>query len=311
MNEPLLECVPNVSEGRDPAAVDAIARAFASAGAVLLDVESDRDHHRSVITLAGTRRQVVDGAVAGAREARRRIDLTTHRGAHPRMGATDVVPFVPLAGATMDDARRAAEEAAERLADDLGIPTYLYGEAARRPERRDLARVREGQFEGIRDAIGTDPARAPDFGPLAVHPTAGATAVGARFFLVAFNVNLVTRDLALAKRIAKELRERDGGMPGVKAMGFDLPEKGWVQVSMNLVDYRATSPVAAFDAVAVRAAAAGVEVAGSELVGLIPQAACPEGFAARVRLLAFDPDQVVERRIAARRAEGGGAPAAR
>jgi glutamate formiminotransferase len=298
----LLECVPNISDGRDAATIAAVAEAFASKGATLLDVESDRDHNRTVITLAGSHAEVVDGAVAGAREARERIDLTKHEGAHPRMGATDVVPFIPLAGATMADAVAAANEAAERLARELGIPTYLYGDAARLEARRDLAKVREGQFEGIRDLIGKDPARAPDFGPKAVHPTAGATAVGARFFLVAFNVDLETRDLALAKRIAKELRERDGGMKGVKAMGFDLPEKGWVQVSMNLVDYRATSPVAAYDAVKARADAAGVGIAGSELVGLIPADACPEGFAQRVRLLSFDPDQVIEARLARRRA---------
>jgi len=301
MSAPLLECVPNISDGRDPAVVDAVARAFASAGAVLLDVERDRDHHRSVITIAGTPRQVIDGAVAGTRAARDRIDLTRHEGAHPRMGATDVVPFVPLGDATVAQAREAAEEAAARIASELGIPTYLYGDAARRPERRDLAKVREGQFEGLRDLIGTDPARAPDFGPMAVHPTAGATAVGARFFLIAFNVNLATRDLAVAKRIAKEIRERDGGLPGVKALGFDLAEKGWVQVSMNLVDYRRTSPVDAYDAVASRAQAAGVTVAGSELVGLIPKAACPDGFPQRVRLLAWDPDQVIETRLERRR----------
>jgi glutamate formiminotransferase len=301
MAEPLLECVPNVSEGRDAAAAAAMAAAFASAGATLLDVESDADHNRSVITIAGTRRQVVDGAVAGTRAARDRIDLTTHKGAHPRMGAADVVPFVPLAGATIDDAVAAAVEAAERIASELSIPTYLYGDAARRPERRDLAKVREGQFEGIRAVIATDPARAPDFGPRAVHPTAGASAVGARFFLVAFNVDLDTRDLSIAKGIAKAIRERDGGMPGVKALGFDLPARGWVQVSMNLVDFRKTSAIAAFDAVAERAKAAGVRVAGSELVGLIPQAACPPGFAERVQLLSFDPQQVIETRIASRR----------
>ncbi|MCC7138605.1 MAG: glutamate formimidoyltransferase [Planctomycetes bacterium] len=301
MAEPLLECVPNVSEGRDPAVVEAIARAFTSAGATRLDVESDHDHHRSVITVAGSHREVVDGAVAGVRAAVRLIDLNDHRGAHPRMGAADVVPFVPLEGATMAHAVAAAEEAAERIARELSVPTYLYGEAARRPERRDLAKVREGQFEGIREAIVSDPARAPDFGPSAVHPTAGASAVGARFFLVAFNVNLDTRDLAVAKRIAKEVRERDGGLPGVKALGFDLPQKEWVQVSMNLVDFRRTSPVQAFDAVASRAEALGVRVAGSELVGLIPRAACPPDFPSRVRLLAFDPDQVVETRLEKRR----------
>jgi glutamate formiminotransferase len=301
VTERLLECVPNVSEGRDARAVDAIARAFCSAGGTLLDVESDRDHNRSVITFAGTPAEVIEGAVAGAREAAKRIDLTRHEGAHPRMGATDVVPFVPLVDTVEIDAVSAALEAAERIAKDAGIPTYLYGWAARRPERQDLARVREGQFEGIREVIGTDPARAPDFGPRAVHPTAGATAVGARFFLIAFNVDLDTRDVPLAKRIAKEIRERDGGLPAVKALGFDLPERGWVQVSMNLTDYRKTSPLDAYEAVRTRAEAAGAAVAGSELVGLIPAAACPPGFAERVRLLSFDPDQVVETRLASRR----------
>ncbi len=301
MSEPLLECVPNVSEGREPGAISEIAAAFASAGATLLDVESDRDHNRTVVTVAGTRREVVEGAVAGARAAMARIDLTKHKGAHPRMGATDVVPFIPLSDATMDDAIAAANEAAERIARDLSIPTYLYGDAARRPERKDLAKVREGQFEGIRAAIGHDPARAPDFGSLAVHPTAGATAVGARFFLIAFNVDLDTRDLSLAKRIAREIRERDGGLPAVKALGFDLVERGWVQISMNLTDYRKTSPIAAFDAVRTRAESAGVRIAGSELVGLIPLAACPPGFPARVRLLSFDPSQVIETRLASRR----------
>jgi glutamate formiminotransferase len=303
-SDPLFECVPNVSEGRDARAVAEIAAAFASAGATLLDVESDRDHHRSVITAVGTRAEVVEGAVRGARAAAERIDLTKHAGAHPRMGATDVVPFVPLGASTTPDAVACAVEAARRIAEEAGIPTYLYGDAARRPERRDLARVREGQFEGIRDAIATDPARAPDFGPRAVHPTAGATAVGARFFLVAFNVDLDSRDLPLAKRIAKEVRERDGGLRAVKALGFDLPERGWVQVSMNLTDYRVTSPLDAFHAVRAKAEAAGVRVAGSELVGLIPAAACPPGFATAVRLLSFDPDQVVETRLAKRRGRG-------
>jgi len=306
MAEPLLECVPNVSEGRDAAVVSEIAAAFAAGGATLLDVESDRDHNRSVITLAGTARQCVDGAVSGVREAVRRIDLTRHQGAHPRMGAADVVPFIPLGSATMADAVAAAVDAAARIARELAVPTYLYGDAARRPERRDLAKVREGQFEGIRAVIGSDPARAPDFGPHAVHATAGATAVGARFFLIAFNVDLATPDVALAKRIAKELRERDGGLKGVKALGFELLERGWSQVSMNLTDYRQTSPIQAYDAVKARADAAGVKIAGSELVGLIPSAACPKGFAERVRLLAFDEDQVIETRIANRRAGRAG-----
>jgi glutamate formiminotransferase len=178
------------------------------------------------------------------------------------------------------------------------VPTFLYGEAARSPERRDLAWVRKGEFEGLSAAVPVDPTRAPDFGPRRLHATAGASAVGARFFLIAFNVNLASRDLALAKRIAKEVREKDGGLPGVKALGFDLADRGQVQVSMNLVDYRRTSPTEVFDVISRKAAEAGAEVAGSELVGLIPEAAAPRGFAQRVRLIDFAPDQVIETRLA-------------
>jgi glutamate formiminotransferase len=294
-----------VSEGRAANVVRRIAEAFASCGATLLGTDSDTDHHRSVITLAGTADELVPGVVAGALAARAAIDLTQHRGAHPRMGALDVVPFVPLGDTPMAHAVATAVRAAEAIAKEAGIPTYLYGEAARRPERENLADVRRGQFEGIRDAIATDPGRAPDFGPRAVHPTAGATAVGARFFLIAFNVNLATTDLALARRIATEVREKDGGLPAVKAMGFDLPEKKQVQVSMNLVDYRQTSPVEVYRVIATKAEAAGVAVAGSEVVGLIPEAAAPEGFAETVKLLDFDEGQIVERRL--RRLRGGAA----
>lgn len=295
----LLECIPNISNGRDADVVAAVAEAFASGGAVLLGTDSDADHNRSVITIAGTPEQVIAGAVAGVAAARDCIDLTKHEGAHPRMGATDVVPFVPLEGASTEDAVAAANAAAERIWKEAGVPTYLYGDAARTPERSNLAQVRKGQFEGIRDSIADDPARMPDFGEAAVHPTAGITAVGARFFLIAYNVNLDTQDLAIAKEIATAIREKNGGLPGVKAMGFDLEEKGQVQVSMNLVDYRQTSPIQVFDEIAKRAEAAGVPIAGSEVVGLIPQAACPEGFAERVKVIDWDPDeQIVERRLA-------------
>jgi len=294
----LLECVPNISNGRDADLVARVAAAFAAGGAALLGTDSDADHNRSVITIAGTPEEVIEGAVRGVIAARDAIDLNHHEGAHPRMGATDVVPFIPLAGATSGDAVAAARTAAERIWREAGVPTYLYGEAAASPERTNLAKVRKGQFEGIRASIATDPARRPDFGEAAVHPTAGITGVGARFFLVAYNVNLDTRDLQAAKAIASAIREKNGGMPGVKAMGFDLPEKGQVQVSMNLVDYRQTSPVQAFDEIAACAEAAGVTVVGSEVVGLIPQAACPEGFAERVRVIDFDAEaQIIERRL--------------
>ncbi len=295
----LLECVPNISDGRRPHEIAAIAAAFTSAGATNLGVDSDADHNRTVITFAGTPAEVIEGAVRGAAEACRRINLNRHAGAHPRMGATDVIPFIPLGDATMEDAVAAATTTAERIWTELSIPTYLYALAARRPERADLAVVRKGQFEGIRDTIAVDPARAPDFGSPAVHPTAGVSAVGARFFLIAFNVNLASRDLALARRIAQSIRERDGGLPGVKAMGFDLPEQRLVQVSMNLVDFRRTSPIEAYDAIRRAAEEAGVAIAGSEVVGLIPAAAAPDGFRERVEAHDFDPEtQIIERKLA-------------
>jgi len=295
----LLECVPNISDGRNAEVIATVAAAFSSAGAALLGVDSDGDHNRSVITMVGSPDALIEGVVRGVACARDLIDLTVHEGAHPRMGATDVVPFIPLGDTREEDAVAAAVTAAERIWLETGVPTYLYGEAARRPERTNLAKVRRGQFEGIRESITIDPDRAPDFGDAAVHPTAGITAVGARFFLIAFNVNLETRDLAIAKSIATEIREKNGGLPGVKAMGFDLPEKQQVQVSMNLVDYRKTSPAQVFGEIQRRAEAAGVAVAGSEVVGLIPQAAAPEDFAESVQIFDFDADeQIVERRIA-------------
>ncbi len=294
----LLECVPNISNGRDEDVIRTVARAFAAGGAALLGTDSDADHNRSVITIVGTPQEVIEGAVRGVIAARDAIDLTAHEGAHPRMGATDVVPFIPLGDGDMEDAVLAARATAERIWREAGVPTYLYGDAAQVAERANLAKVRRGQFEGIRDSIADDATRLPDFGDAAVHPTAGITGVGARFFLVAYNVNLDTEDLDAAKEIAVAIREKNGGMPGVKAMGFALPEKGQVQVSMNLVDYRKTSPIQAFDEIAARAAKAGVPVAGSEVVGLIPAAACPEGFAERVRVIDFDADeQIIERRL--------------
>lgn len=302
----LLECVPNISNGRDAALIRKVAAAFSAAGATLLGVDSDADHNRSVITIAGEIDAVIEGAVRGVAAARDVIDLTSHAGAHPRMGATDVVPFVPLGKATMSDAIEAAKRAGARIWQEAKVPVYLYGEAATRPERANLAHVRKGQFEGIRDEIADHPERLPDFGAAAVHPTAGITAVGARFFLIAYNVNLNTRQLPVAQQIARRIREKDGGLPGVKAMGFDLPERGLVQVSMNLVDFRRTSPIEAFDVIRDLAKAMDVDVAESEVVGLIPEAACPADFAARVKATGFDADeQIIERRLA--RQSGPGA----
>lgn len=293
-----IECVPNISDGRRPEVIDAVVRAIRSVpGVVYLSTESDRDHNRSVLTFAGPPGPVAEAAFRCAQEAALHIDLTEHEGQHPRMGATDVVPFVPLGGATMEDCVALANRVGDRIARELHIPVFLYGKAATRPERVILANVRKGQFEGLREQIGKDPARDPDFGPKAIHPTAGATAVGARFFLVAYNVNLKTTDLALAKEIAVAVREKDGGFPGVQAMGFALKEKGCVQVSMNLLDYRRTGVAKVYAEIERRARERGVEILESELVGMIPREAVDLCFQEGTRCLNFQPGMVIETRI--------------
>jgi len=294
------ECVPNFSEGRNAGTIAAIAEAAQSvSGVTVLDVESNPDHHRSVITLYGDGEPLLDAVYRMMEVATQRIDLTQHHGEHPRMGATDVVPFVPLGGATMADAVRLAERLGERVGRDLGIPVYLYANAARRPERADLAKVREGQFEGIRESIATDPARAPEFGPSRVHPTAGAVAIGARPVLIAYNVTLSTADVAVAKAIAKKVRGRDGGLPEVKALGFELAERQRAQVSMNLTDYRVTSIARAFDAVRSEAERLGTAVEDSEVVGLIPEDALMDAAEVSLRLRGFDRGLVLERKVRA------------
>ena len=292
------ECVPNFSEGRDAGKVQAIADAARSVGGVtVLDVERNADHHRCVITLYGEGEPLLEAVYRMMEVATRTIDLTTHRGEHPRMGATDVVPFVPLGAASTADAVRLAERLGERVGRDLGIPVYLYAQAARRPERADLAKVREGQFEGIRESIGSDPSRTPDFGPAKVHPTAGAVAIGARPVLIAYNVVLATPDVAIAKAIAKVVRGRDGGLAEVKALGFELAERQRAQVSMNLTDYRVTSIAKAFDTVRAEAARRGTSVEDSEIVGLVPEDALFDAAEVALRLRGFDRALVLERKV--------------
>jgi glutamate formiminotransferase / formiminotetrahydrofolate cyclodeaminase len=294
------ECVPNFSEGRDAGRVERIAGAArTSPGVTVLDVERDAAHHRCVISLVGEGNALIDALLAMMRVATAEIDLTHHHGEHPRMGATDVVPFVPLGSATMPEAVRLAERLGERVAQELEIPVYLYAAAARRPDRVDLAKVREGQFEGIRDAIGSDPARAPDFGPRRVHPTAGVVAIGARPVLIAYNVYLTTPDVAVAKKIAKAVRARDGGLPEVKALGFDIPERHQSQVSMNLTDYRVTPVHRAFDAVRKEAEGHGVGVDESEIVGLLPEDALFDAAEHYLQLKRFDRAAVLERKVRA------------
>ena len=298
----LVECVPNFSEGRRIEVVDRIVAAGAGTpGVHVLDRTSDASHNRSVITLVGAGADLVEAAVRMGRTAQQLIDLREHTGEHPRMGATDVVPFVPVSGVTMAQCVELARECGRRFGDELGIPVFLYEAAASRPERKNLAEVREGQFEGLRDRIGSDPTRAPDFGPAHIHPTAGATAVGARKFLIAYNVNLASPDVKLAKRIAKSIREKDGGFKCVKAMGFHLADRDLAQVSMNMTDYETTSLLTVYEAIERLAGEAGVQPLESELVGLAPAAALPGDVPRRIKLRDFDPDkQVIERRAGLR-----------
>jgi glutamate formiminotransferase len=305
----LVEIVPNISEGRRGEVVDEIVEAFSLAhpDVLLLDRSSDPDHNRSVLTLAGPGPAVVEAAVSGAAACVRRIDLNDHRGVHPRIGALDVLPFVPLDPA--GDCVPLALEAGRRLVEELGVPVYFYGAAARSPARKELPSVRGGGFEELLVAAARDPARAPDFGGPAPHPTAGATAVGVRPFLIAYNVNLATADLALARRIARAVRTRDGGLPALRALGLPLGRRGLTQVSMNLLDFRVTGLAAAFDAVARLAGEAGVDVAGSEIVGLVPLAALAGVDPERLKLGADPAELTVEERV--RRALADRAPAGR
>jgi glutamate formiminotransferase len=323
----LVECVPNVSEGRRPEVVDEIVAAFAGPQVLVLDRSSDPDHDRSVLTLAGPGPALVEAAVAGAAACARLIDLRRHQGVHPRMGALDVLPFVPLGAATTlrggadpdRDCAALAVRAGRRIAEEAGIPVYLYGAAARRPERATLPAVRARGRQALRAAPEaadaqaaasaapeTEPAvrraaavAAPDLGGPGLHPTAGATAVGARGVLVAYNVDLADADLALARSIATAVRERDGGLPAVRAMGVELAGRGLVQVSMNLLDFRVTPPAVAFAAVARLAGLAGARVVRSEVVGLVPAAALAGTDPAALRLDGFTPDLLLEERLAA------------
>jgi glutamate formiminotransferase / 5-formyltetrahydrofolate cyclo-ligase len=270
---PPLECVPNVSEGRRPEVVARIAAAASSApGVRLLDLSSDSDHNRSVLTLAGDAEGLQAALLALYEAALAEIDLTRHQGVHPRVGAVDVVPFVPLGGTPMEEAVAAAERLASEVARRFGLPVYLYERAARRPERRLLADVRRGGFESF-PARMADPAWLPDFGPPRVHPTAGVTVLGARFFLIAFNAVLETPDAAVARTIARQVRESGGGLPAVRAMGVYLASRDRAQVSMNLVDFRRTSMLTAFERVRQQAEALGTRVIESEVIGLVPEEA--------------------------------------
>ena len=294
----IVECVPNFSEGRRKEVVEQIAKAIVSVpGVSLLDTEMDSNHNRSVITFIGNRAAVAEGAFQGAKSAVALIDMNAHRGEHPRVGALDVLPFVPILGVTMEDCVDLARSVGKRFADELQLPVYLYESAATRPDRKALPDVRRGEYEGLKVAIEKDPDRKPDFGPSKLHPTAGACIVGARPVLIAWNVNLSTKDVRVAKRIAKAIRESDGGLPAVRAKGFELADRGLVQVSMNMTDYRRTSLVQAFEAIRELAAKEGVEIVESEIIGLVPLDAILAGSTQYFKLARFHREQILETRL--------------
>jgi glutamate formiminotransferase / 5-formyltetrahydrofolate cyclo-ligase len=292
----LVECVPNFSEGRRWEVVEEIAEAIRVKGARVVDVQADAAHNRCVVTFVAEPEAAIEAVMAGARVACERIDLRRHQGEHPRMGAIDVVPFVPFADLPMSACVDLAHRLGARLSRELGIPVYYYGEAARRPERRELERVRRGGFEELRDHV-SEAERQPDEGEAAIHPSAGATAVGARIPLIAYNVNLRTADLSVAKEIARSIRASSGGMPNVKALGFDLQDRGMVQVSMNLTDYRVTNIWKVFSAIREEARRRGVEVAESEIVGTIPLDAAVRTIADAVLEPRLRMDQILEKRV--------------
>ncbi len=293
----LVECVPNFSEGRNHDVVEKIAREIMeSRGVVFLGSEMDADHNRSVLSFAGTPEEVVRAAFRACRKASELIDMNSHSGEHPRIGATDVIPLIPLSGIEMDECVKLSKELARKISDELNIPTYLYERSATRPDRRSLSDIRKGEYEGLKEAIHTEE-RKPDYGRAELHPTAGATVVGARPLLVAYNVYLSTEDVAVAKRIAGRVRERDGGMPGVKALGFYIEKRRMAQVSMNLTDLSKTGPVAAFDRVTEEARREGVSVAGSEVVGLLPVSAISDVAVQRLKLIDFDRSQIMEGKL--------------
>jgi len=293
----IVECVPNFSEGRDKAKVDAIVDAMKMDGVYLLDREMDADHNRCVITLAGERESIQEAAIRGVGKAAELIDLNKHQGAHPRMGAADVVPFIPIEGLTIEDCVTMARHVGEQIWKRYQIPVYLYESAANSPERQNLENIRRGQFEGIRDEIATNPSRRPDFGEPRVHPTAGATVVGARKFLIAYNVFLNTPDVDIAKKIAKAVRFSTGGMRFVKGAGFLV--RGQAQVSMNLTDFEQTPIHRVFEMVKREAARYGVLPVSSEIVGLIPKKALESAAEWFLQVENFDSSLILENRLAA------------
>jgi glutamate formiminotransferase len=296
--QPLVECVPNFSEGRNPESVQLISDAItAIETACVLDTHIDPDHNRSVITFVASPHKVVDAAVNAVRRASELIDMRVHRGEHPRLGATDVLPFVPVHGVTMDDCVHLAHAAGKIIAHELAIPVYYYERAALRPERVNLEDVRRGALELLREQITTNAERAPDEGPQQVHDSAGAIAVGARLFLIAFNVVLRSGDIAIGRQFARTIRARNGGLPFVKALGFRLHTRGLVQVSMNLINYDVTGMTAVYDAIRREADVLGVEIESTEIVGLVPRNALDRDAEYFTKLENFTEAKILEHQI--------------
>ncbi|MGH9461274.1 MAG: glutamate formimidoyltransferase [Vicinamibacteria bacterium] len=302
----IIESVPNVSEGRRRDVIEAIAEAFgAPAGTHLLDVSSDPSHNRTVLTAIGDARALEESSLNLYEASLGRIDLRSHQGQHPRMGAVDVLPFVPLPGATMAECIRLARRVAERVGSRFDLPVFLYEDAAQQKGRSDLALIRQGQFEGLAAKL-RDPFWKPDFGPAHPHASAGASAVGARKVLIAFNVELATDRIEIAKAIAKSVRASSGGLPGVKALGLYLADRHRAQVSMSLTDYRTTSMLEVFERIGSEAERLGAEVVRSEIVGLVPLDALPEDPVHSLKLLEFTEEKVLE--VSARRKLGDETP---
>src|SRR5215813_7652662 len=296
----LIECVPNFSEGRDAAKVDALIHVMSSVpGVYVLDREMDADHNRCVITLAGEPDAVGEAAILAAGKALELIDMTTHKGAHPRVGATDVVPFIPIEGVSIEDCVALARRVGNEIWKRYRIPVFFYEAAAMRPERVNLENVRRGQFEGLREEMKKGCAREPDVGDPKVHPTAGVTVVGARKFLVAYNVNLNTPDVGIANKIAKAIRFSSGGLRYVKSMGVDLKARNLAQVSINLTDYEQTPMHRVYDMVKREAARYGAAPVGSEIVGLVPKKAIEMAADYFLQVENFSPEQVFENRLQA------------
>jgi glutamate formiminotransferase / formiminotetrahydrofolate cyclodeaminase len=293
----LVECVPNFSEGRNKSVVDAIVEAMKIPGVSLLDREMDADHNRCVITIVGDREAIAEAAIRGVGKAAELIDLTKHQGAHPRIGAADVVPFIPIEGVTIEDCVAIARKVAEEIWKRFQIPAYLYESAATSPERQNLENIRRGQFEGLKEDILINAARRPDFGNPRCHPTAGATVVGARKALIAYNVFLNTKDVDIAKKIAKAVRYSTGGLRYVKGAGFEV--RGMAQVSMNLTDFEQTPIARVFEFVKREAARYGVQPVSSEIVGLIPKKALEQAAEWFLQVENFDSSMILENRLAA------------